>query len=150
MRLRTSTNIEVYGRTSRDSFEGADRVCVGALRSGLMSLARFAFQACSFKHDVVTGNSVRNAAVRQTGSRGWRVLHNGAIEARESGRDKILGNGVSRENDVDRERHQGRATLHQKAWLGLVCWLYAAERDRQIWAEFLVLRLGSGQMNRPD
>ena len=46
MRLRSSTNIEVADAHREIVLRGqaADRVCVGALRSGLMSLARFAFE----------------------------------------------------------------------------------------------------------
>jgi hypothetical protein len=32
----------------------ADRVCVDALRSGLMSFASFVFQACSFNHSDIS------------------------------------------------------------------------------------------------
>ena len=56
MGLRTSKNIEVYGRTPSDRLRGLnrDRVCVKALRGGSVSLARFAFQACSIDHSDIS------------------------------------------------------------------------------------------------
>ena len=71
-------------------------------------------------------------AVQETAAHGWRVLRDGAIAARETGtgqdpRYTASGITMSRESDS-----KAGATVHQKAWLGLVCWLYAAVRNRQI------------------
>jgi hypothetical protein len=47
----------------------ADRVRVDAPRSGLMSLARFAFQACSFNHSDISAFKWNHSL---------QPLHNGA------------------------------------------------------------------------